>query len=272
MVLFTVLMGVILASPQGVNMPLLIHTVLGTALVAGSACTLNNFLERRLDSLMRRTHNRPLPAGRRHPVEALALGVGLGLVGILYLLAALPEPWAALVAAATLICYVGLYTPLKQRTSLNTLVGAIPGALPPLIGWTAVRHSLQLEALGLFLIIFFWQVPHFLAIAWLHREDYARAGFRMLPAMDRGGLRTGRYMVLYCLALIPASWLPALAGELGTTYLAGALVLGISFFLCALGFLRSPSTTRARRVLRGSLFYLPVLLVLMFATILVHRM
>jgi protoheme IX farnesyltransferase len=155
---------------------------------------------------------------------------------------------------------------------LNTLVGAIPGALPPLIGWTAVRNSIGLEALGLFLVIFFWQVPHFLAIAWLYREDYARAGFRMLPVVDRRGLKTGRYMVLYCLALIPASLLPALDGELGIFYLAGALILGFAFLLCSLGFVRSPSMTQARRVLRGSLLYLPILLVLMFVTILVHRM
>src|SRR5439155_13935683 len=159
--------------------------------------------------------NRPLPAGRLRPPEALLFGSALGLGGTAYLALMLPHVGAALVAAITFVTYVFVYTPLKRVTPLNTLVGAVPGALPPLIGWTAVRGSLDVEAVGLFLIVFLWQVPHFLAIAWIHREDYARGGFLMLPVVDHDGSVTGRNMVVYCLALIPASLLPTLGGHVG---------------------------------------------------------
>src|SRR5262249_43011383 len=156
-------------------------------------------------------------------------------------------------------------------TPLNTLVGAVPGALPPLIGWTAVRGSLDIEAIGLFLIVFFWQVPHFFAIAWIYREDYARGGFPMLPVVDRDGSVTGRNMVVYCLALVPASLLPTLGGHVGLVYVAGAPVMGLGFFACTLGFLRAASTANARRVLRGSLIYLPAVLALLLIDGLVQR-
>jgi protoheme IX farnesyltransferase len=156
-------------------------------------------------------------------------------------------------------------------TPLNTLVGAVPGALPPLIGWTAVRGTLGPEALGLFLIIFFWQVPHFLAIAWIYRDDYARGGFRMLPSADPHGRLTARNMVVYCLALIPASLVPALAGEAGLAYVVGALLLGLGFLACTLGFARQPNVAHARRVMRGSLVYLPAVLALLLLAVLFER-
>jgi protoheme IX farnesyltransferase len=271
MVMFTVVIGAVLAAGGRVDPLLLLHTVLGTALVAAGASALNMYLERRADARMRRTENRPLPAGRLRPQEALLFGTALGLVGTAYLALMLPHIGAALVAAVTFVTYVFVYTPLKRVTPLNTLVGAVPGALPPLIGWTAVRGSLDVEAAGLFLIVFFWQVPHFLAIAWIYRDDYARGGFRMLPIGDRDGSLTGRNMVLYCLALIPASLLPPLGGHVGLVYVAGALLFGLGFFACTLGFLRAPSAASARRVLRGSLLYLPAVLALLLIDRLVQR-
>jgi protoheme IX farnesyltransferase len=271
MVLFTVVIGAVLATGGRVDPLLLAHTVLGTTLVAAGASALNMYLERRADARMRRTENRPLPAGRLRPLEALLFGSALGAGGTAYLWATLPRPWAALVAAITFVIYVFVYTPLKRVTPLNTLVGAVPGALPPLIGWAAAGGSLDIEAAGLFLTVFFWQVPHFMAIAWIHREDYARGGFLMLPVVDRGGAATARNMVVYCLALVPASLLPALGGHVGPVYVAGALVLGAAFFASTLGFLRTASTANARRVLRGSLLYLPAVLALLLLDGLLQR-
>jgi protoheme IX farnesyltransferase len=272
LVLFTVGIGAVLAGDGTVELSLLVHTLLGTALVAGGASALNQVLERGADARMRRTENRPLPAGRLHPAEALAFGLGTGVAGTLYLLLALPQPWPALIAGFTFVSYVFVYTPLKRLTPLNTLVGAVPGALPPLIGWTAVRGSLGLEALGLFLIVFFWQVPHFLAIAWIYRDDYARGGFRMLPVIDRDGALTGQNMVLYALALVPASLVPVAAGAAGGLYVVGALGLSAGFLACTLGFWRTPSVPHARHVLRGSLLYLPSVLALLLLDGLARRL
>jgi protoheme IX farnesyltransferase len=263
LVLFTVAAGAVLAAGSAVYLPVLLHTLVGTALVAAGASALNQLLERNSDALMRRTESRPLPGGRLHPAEVLLFGCGLGLSGVVYLAIALQRPWAALVAAATFISYVCIYTPLKRRTPLNTLVGAVPGALPPLIGWTAVRGSLDPEALVLFFIIFLWQVPHFLAIAWIYREDYARARLKMLPVLDPAGARTGRQMVTYCIALLPVSLAPVVFGGAGPFYLTGAALLGVFFLLRAIGFIRNHSVAQARRVLRASLVYLPVLFALL---------
>jgi protoheme IX farnesyltransferase len=263
LVLFTVAAGALLASRGTPDVALLVHTLLGTALVAAGASALNQLLERHSDALMRRTENRPLPAARLQPAEVAFFGAALGLAGVTYLAVALPHPLAALVAAFTYLSYVFLYTPLKRRTPLNTLVGAVPGALPPVIGWTAVRGSVGPEAAALFLILFLWQVPHFLAIAWIYRDDYARAGLRMLPVTDRHGVRTGRQMVSYCLVLIPASLLPAVVGLAGPVYWAGAVLLGAWFLGRAIGFVRRGSVEQARRVLHASLIYLPALLALM---------
>jgi protoheme IX farnesyltransferase len=263
LVLFTVAAGTLLASRNFVDWVVLCHTLIGTALVAAGASALNQFLERERDQLMRRTESRPLPAGRLQPFEVLVFGTGLGIAGVVYLVITLAHPLAALVAAFTFVSYVFVYTPLKRKTSLNTLVGAVPGALPPVIGWVAVRGSIDAEAASLFLILFLWQIPHFLAIAWIYREDYGRAGLCMLPVIDRDGGMSGRQMVSYCLALIPASLTPFILGRPGWIYLIGALVLGVVFLGFALAFVRRRSLRQARGVLRASLIYLPVLLALL---------
>jgi protoheme IX farnesyltransferase len=263
LVLFTVAAGAMLAARGGVYLPVLLHVLVGTGLVAAGASALNQLLERNTDARMRRTENRPLPAGRLHPLEVLAFGCGLGFAGVAYLAWTLQRPWAALIAAVTFVSYVCIYTPLKRRTPLNTLIGAVPGALPPLIGWTAVRGTLDPEALTLFCIVFLWQVPHFLAIAWIYRDDYARARLRMLPVLDPEGTRTGRQMLTYCLALVPASLAPVVFGGAGFVYLVGAMLLGAFFLVRAAGFTRDCSVARARSVLRGSLVYLPALFALL---------
>jgi protoheme IX farnesyltransferase len=263
LVLFTVAAGALLASRGTPDLAGLVHTLVGTALVAAGASALNQLFERHTDALMKRTENRPLPAGRLQPLEVLLFGAGLGLIGLVYLGLTLNQPVAVLVAGFTFASYVFLYTPLKRRTTLNTLVGAVPGALPPVIGWTAMRGTLDREAAVLFFILFLWQVPHFLAIAWIYREDYARAGLRMLPVVDEDGTLTGRQMVSYCLALIPVSLAPVLFGLAGPVYTLGALILGVFFLGTTLGFVRATGITQARRVLHASLLYLPVLLALL---------
>lgn len=263
MVLLTVAAGALLASKGLPDWALLCHTLVGTALVAAGASALNQLLERDSDALMRRTENRPLPARRLQPLEVLIFGMGLGLGGVAYLLLALSHWMAALVAACTFLSYVFVYTPLKRKTTMNTLVGAVPGALPPVIGWAAVRGSVDSEIMILFAILFLWQVPHFLAIAWIYREDYRRAGLCMLPVLDPEGNMSARQMMAYCLALIPVSLAPLLVGAAGWYYLTGALVLGIGFLASAVAFARQHSLFRARSVLRASLVYLPALLVLL---------
>ncbi|MBY0524942.1 MAG: heme o synthase [Gemmataceae bacterium] len=263
LVLFTVAAGVYLAALGSPDPGVLLHALLGTALVAAGASSLNQFLERHTDALMTRTENRPLPGGRLQPAVVLVLGTMLTITGLAYLTLTLKQPTAALVAGFTFATYVFLYTPLKRRTPLNTLVGAVPGALPPVIGWTAVRGTIDAEAIALFLIVFLWQVPHFLAIAWIYRDQYAQAGMLMLPVVDREGTRTSRQMVRYCLALIPVSLLPALLGMAGPIYIIGAVLLGLFFLRSSFGFARNSSTGQARRVLRASLVYLPALLLLL---------
>jgi heme o synthase len=256
LVLFTVAAGALLAGGLHVNGLVLFNVLLGTALVAAGASTLNQLIERRSDAHMRRTENRPLPAGRLQPLEVLVFGILLGAGGVTYLALTLNHWAAAATAAATFFLYVGVYTPLKSRTTLNTLIGAVPGALPPLIGWAAVRGGLTWEAAPLFLIVFLWQVPHFLAIAWIYRDQYARAGLRMQPCYDPTGRGAGWRMVGYCLVLLPVSLAPLLFGG-GLMYGAGAGLLGVGFLASAVGFLGAPSKPSAWRVLRASLLYLP---------------
>jgi protoheme IX farnesyltransferase len=263
LVLFTVGAGVLLAGGRDLPLLVLLHTVLGTALVAAGAAALNQWYERDSDALMRRTEKRPLPSGRLQALEVFVFGLALGLGGVIYLALALSHVLAALIAAVTFLLYVAVYTPLKRRTPLNTLIGAVPGALPPLIGWCAVRGELTREAGVLFLILFLWQVPHFLAIAWMYRAEYARAGLLMLPVVDRDGQRTSQNMILYCLALLAVSLQPVLFGEAGLLYLGGAVLLGLAFLATALGFQRWRTHCQARRVLRASLVYLPGLLALL---------
>jgi protoheme IX farnesyltransferase len=263
LVLFTVGAGVLLAGGRDFSFVVLLHTVLGTALVAAGASALNQWLERDSDALMRRTEKRPLPSGRLQALEVFVFGLALGLGGVLYLALALSHVLSALIAAITFVLYVAVYTPLKRRTPLNTLIGAVPGALPPLIGWCAVRGELTREAGVLFLILFLWQVPHFLAIAWMYRAEYARAGLLMLPVVDGDGRRTSQNMILYCLALLVVSLQPVLYGDAGLLYLGGAVLLGLAFLATALGFRRWRTHCQARRVLRASLVYLPGLLALL---------
>jgi protoheme IX farnesyltransferase len=261
MALFTVAVGVLLASGRDLQPAVLFHTLLGTALVAAGASALNQWLERHTDALMRRTENRPLPAGRLSPLEVALFGSLLGVAGVAYLAMALPHPAAAVVAAVTFLSYVGVYTPLKPVTTWNTLIGAVPGALPPVIGSCAVRGGLSWDGVSLFLIIFFWQVPHFLAIAWMYRADYGRAGLKMLPVVDRtGGKRTAWNMIAYCVLLLAVSFGPVLAGTAGWLYLTGTLPLGLVFLRSACRFSRQRTDRQARRVLRASLLYLPGLL------------
>ena len=212
---------------------------------------------------MQRTENRPLPAGRLQPLEVLIFGGVFGVGGVAYLAVLLSHWLAAFVAAFTFLSYVFVYTPLKRRTSLNTLVGAVPGALPPVIGWAAVRGSIDPEIVALFAIIFLWQVPHFLAIAWIYREDYERAGLCMLPVLDRAGVMSSRQMVAYCVALIPVSLAPFMLGRTGGIYLVGAILLGVLFLGFTVSFSQRHSVLRARSVVRVSLLYLPALLALL---------
>ena len=258
LVLVTTLAGVYLASPEGVPLRLLLHTLIGTALVAGGAAALNQVWERDTDRMMRRTSTRPLPSGRLGIAEGVFFGVLLSIVGIAELAIAV-NPLSAAVAALTLASYVLVYTPLKRRSSLATLVGAVPGALPPVIGWVAVTGSLALPALVLFGIQFFWQMPHFLAIAWLYRDDYARAGVPLLPALEPNGRRTGQQALLYAAALWPVSLLPAVVGLAGTPYSLLATALGFAFIAQAALFARHRSMVTARRLFLVSITYLPLL-------------
>jgi protoheme IX farnesyltransferase len=259
LVLFTVVSGGIIAQGSHADPWLLAHAVIGTALVASGATILNQVREVHIDGLMNRTVNRPLPTGRVAVWEAMLLGYGSAIIGTTYLIW-LVNWTAAIIALASFILYVFVYTPLKQVTSLNTVVGAVPGALPPLVGWAAVTGDLSINALWLFLLLFFWQFPHFFAIAWLHRDDYARAGLRMLPTTPLGKRMTGWQMVSFCLVLIPVTIAPVMTGSGGRVFVAGALILGLQFLGFSIAFLMEQTRPRARLVLFSSLFYLPMIL------------
>jgi protoheme IX farnesyltransferase len=258
LVLVTTLAGLYLASPDGVGTALLVHTLVGTALVAGGAAALNQVWERETDRLMRRTRVRPLPRERLGVGEATWFGLVLSVAGLIELTVG-ANITAAAVAAATSISYVLIYTPLKTRTSLATLVGAVPGALPPVIGWAAATGTLTLPALVLFGIVFFWQMPHFLAIAWMYRDDYARAGIPLLPVLEPDGRRTGQQALLYAAALWPVSLLPALVGLAAAPYSIVATCLGLVFIWLSALFARERSTLSARRLFLFSITYLPLL-------------
>jgi heme o synthase len=239
-------------------------TVIGTALVAAGASALNQVYERRVDSLMERTRLRPLPDGRIQPAEASVFGLVLSTLGLL-LLAFGVNLLSSFVALATLVIYVGIYTPLKQRTSFATVVGAVPGALPPVIGWAGATGAITHEAWLLFGIVFLWQMPHFLAIAWLYREDYAAAGFPMLPVIEPDGRSTARQVTAYGAALVPVSLAPAMVGLTTPTYFVGALVLGLAFLGLALRFAWRRPQTDARWLFLGSIIYLPLIWTFMVA-------
>jgi protoheme IX farnesyltransferase len=264
LVTFTTLVGFVVASRGGVAMRPLLATLLGTALVAAGSMALNMLIERDTDALMRRTRARPLPAGRLRPREALWFGLSLSAAGLLLLLL-LTGKVAALVALLTWGSYLFAYTPLKTRTSLSTIVGAFPGALPPVIGWAAARGALDAGAFVLFAILFLWQIPHFLAIAWIYRDDYARGGLPMLPVLDPEGRVTGRQAVANSLALLLVSVVPTAAGMAGRLYLYGAIALGVAFTGVAVFAAVKRTSAAARALFLASVLYLALLSALLLA-------
>ena len=262
LVVATTLAGYYMAAPAGRGWLLLFHTLVGTALVASGASAFNQLLEIESDGMMRRTRARPLPSGRIRPGHAKVFGFALSIIGLVQLAWGVNLLTAG-VALATLLTYTVFYTPLKKRTSLATVVGGIPGALPPMIGWAAVRNNLSIEAWILFGIVFLWQMPHFLAIAWMYREDYKRAGFPLLPIVEPDGGSTGRQALIYAAALLPLSLAPTAASMAGLVYLVGAASLGMAFVALAARFAWLRTTPSARRLFFGSIIYLPLLWILM---------
>jgi len=262
LVLLTTLVGFYLGSRGPVSYRLMLDTLLGTALLAAGASALNQLLEREHDAKMPRTQDRPLPSGRLTPDAGLIIGGACAAAGLIWLAFSVNLLTAAL-GAATLVSYVFVYTPLKRVTTLNTAIGAIPGALPPLMGWTAARGQISPEGWSLFAILFFWQLPHFLAIAWMYRDEYAEAGYVMLPAVDPDGERTGRQALCHTLGLLPLSLSPFLFKLVGPAYLLGALALGIGFIGCALVFSLRRTHVNAKGLFYASILYLPLLLGLM---------
>ncbi|HYF48503.1 MAG TPA: heme o synthase [Planctomycetota bacterium] len=261
-VLLSSVAGFFLGSDAQTHWMLLLHMVAGTALVAAGSSCLNQVMERNIDARMRRTQDRPLPARRLEAPHVLVFGALLTIVGMTYLSLSVNLD-AALWATLTLALYVFAYTPLKRVTTLNTLVGAVPGAMPPLIGFAAAKGGLDFRAWILFAIVFVWQLPHFLAIAWLYRADYARAGLKMLPGVDPEGLSTGRQIAVHSLTLLPVSLAPAIFKITGAVYLLGATALGIGFIAFAINFTVKRDDAAARKLFLASVIYLPLLLALM---------
>ena len=262
LVLLTTLTGFYVGTEGVPDWVLLFQTLCGTALVACGAAALNQWWEREHDARMPRTENRPLPAGELTPRMVVLAGGLLSIAGLVHL-ALFVNLLTSLLGALTLLSYVLVYTPLKRITTLNTAVGAIPGALPPLMGWAAARDAVSREGWALFAILFFWQLPHFLSIAWLYRDQYAQAGFVMLPVRDPEGWRTGRQAVSHSLGLLTVSVCPALFGMSGVVYFFGALLLGLGLLWCAIQFSRDLSRAHARQLFFASILYLPLLLGLM---------
>lgn len=262
LVLLTTLVGFYLGSRGPVSYGLMLNTIFSTALLAAGASALNQWLERDLDGKMRRTQDRPLPSGRMSADTALVIGGVCGAAGMVWMALAV-NLLTAVLGAITLASYVLVYTPLKRVTTLNTAIGAIPGALPPLMGWTAARGAITVEGWSLFAILCFWQLPHFLAIAWMYRDEYAKAGFVMLPIVDPDGERTGRQALCHTLGLLPVSLSPFLFKLVGPVYLFGALGLGLFFVGCAFLFAMRRTHVRAKGLFYASILYLPLLLGLM---------
>jgi protoheme IX farnesyltransferase len=261
MVVITAAAGFLVGS-QSIDFILLLHTLIGTALVAGGTNALNQYAEREHDSRMNRTKSRPLPDGRMTPRAALVFSSGIALIGTLYL--GLAVNWlSAALGAFTLVTYIFLYTPLKRVSTICTLVGAIPGAVPPLMGWAAVRGNLALEGWVLFGILFLWQMPHFLAISWMYREDYGRAGFVMTAVRDENGRNTAVQAFLYTLALIGVSVAPVFLGMTGPIYAIGALSAGAFFAFASLRFMLDHSRIVARKMFMVSNFYLLTVMILL---------
>ena len=269
LVLLTTAAAYSLGSRPEATLADLANTLLGTFLVAGGASALNQVWERRTDRLMRRTRMRPLADMRMQPAEGTVFGLVLTVAGAAQL-AFFVNPLSAAVALFTTLSYILLYTPLKLRTSLSTIVGALPGALPAVIGWAAATNTLSIEAWVLFGIVFMWQMPHFLAIAWMYKDEYARAGMPLLPVIAPDGRSTGRQAVLYTAALIPVSMLPTAVGLATAWYLVGALTLGAILMVMSLGFSARRTVHTARRLFFGSILYLPILWALLVFDHLAH--
>jgi len=266
LVLLTTLVGFLIAWRGPIPWVLLTATLLGTALCAGGAAALNQWMERDIDARMKRTRERPLPAGRMSPRDALLFGLLFSLAGIA-ILGLFTNLRAAFLAFATIAIYIIVYTPMKRMSSLNTLVGAVPGALPPLIGWVAARGSYGLEGGLLFATLFFWQMPHFLAIAWMFRDDYKAGGCVMLTDGDADGSMTGRQALLYSICLLVISLLPGFLGFNSPLYFYGALLLGLAFAAFAAIFLKRRDRNSARNLFFASILYLPLLLGLLVLTL-----
>jgi protoheme IX farnesyltransferase len=265
LVLLTTAVGYYLGARGPISFVGLVHSIFGTALAAAGAAALNQWWERRLDALMHRTRSRPIPAGRMLPRDALILGCLLSIGGVVYL--TLTCNWlSALLAGATIAIYIFAYTPLKRVSTFNTLVGAIPGALPPVVGWAAATGSVDIGAWSLFAILFFWQMPHFFAIAWMYREDYARAGFEMISKDDNTGARSASQSVLFCILLLLISGIPQFLGLVNAVYLLVELVLNGLFIFVAMRFLRTQKVADARRLFLTSIAYLPLLLAALVLT------
>jgi heme o synthase len=262
LVVMTTLAGYYLGSRGPLDWARMLHTVFGTTLVAAGTSALNHYIERASDAFMRRTASRPLPTGQLRPRDAAIFGVTLVVLGTVYL-ALVAGALAAGLGLFTAVSYLALYTPLKKRTTLATAVGAIPGAMPPLIGWVAARGSLSKEAWILFAIMVLWQFPHFFAIAWMYREDYARAGIKMLPTVDPQGTRTFRQIIGTAILLLPVSLLPALIGMTGVLYFFSAVVLGFMLIQLCLWASASRTNVRAKWLMHATVLHLPILLGLM---------
>ena len=259
LVLVTTLVGFYAGSTSPIDYWIMFHALLGTALVACGAAALNQLLEREQDAKMRRTEDRPLPSGRLTPDTVLIIGAVLAVAGLLELMLAV-NTLTAFLGALTLASYLFIYTPLKRVTTLNTVIGAIPGAIPPLMGWTSARGEISAAGWSLFAILFLWQLPHFMAIAWLYRDDYARGGFKMLPIIDPDGRKTAAQAVCHSFGLIPVSLFPALLGVAGVVYFTGAILLSVGYLFFAIQFSRALTAERARHLFIASIIYLPVLL------------
>lgn len=262
LVLITTALGYLLGLSGGVDLSRLAAAVLGTALVGGGANGLNQWWESGRDARMQRTRQRPFPSGRISARGGFVFSAGLGVLGWGVLLAG-TNPLTAALSFASWAIYLFAYTPLKTRTTLNTLVGAISGAIPPVMGWTAATGRIEAGAVVLFAILFVWQIPHFLAIAWIHRGDYARGGFRMLPVVDPEGRSTFRILVLYCVGLVPVTWMAALVGLSGWFYLSGSTLLGLVLLAQGLRLYRDRTEEAARTLFLGTVVVLPTLLLLM---------
>jgi heme o synthase len=262
LVVITTMVGFYMAARTGIDWVLLLHTLLGTALTAAGASVLNQYVERDIDKLMPRTMDRPVPGGRVAPIEALIYGVALGAAGIVYL-AVTVNLLTSLLGAVTLGTYVLLYTPMKRWTTLNTVIGAVPGAIPPMMGFTAAQGALSPEALAVFGILFFWQMPHFLAIAILYKDDYAKGGLKMLPVVDRDLSVTSRQILLYGAALIPATLVPVQLGMAGAMYFTCATLLGFAFLTFGVSCATTRTRIDAKRLFFASIVYLPLLLAAM---------